>query len=93
MNRREELLRKARQDPAGFLEERSELEEQLQQQIGTPIQTLADQTQTIASHLEDRRAGSSWNGTGWPFRVSRWCSGLNTWQACCGCSSTACGNG
>ena len=33
MNRREELLQKARQDPAAFVQERIELEEQLQQQI------------------------------------------------------------
>ena len=41
MKRREELLQKARQDPAAFVEERIDLEEQ-----------IAAQTQTIAGHIE-----------------------------------------
>ncbi len=52
MNRREELLQKARQDPAAFVQERIELEEQLQQQICAQSQRLAEQTQTIAGHIE-----------------------------------------
>ncbi len=52
MNRREELLQKARQDPAAFVQERIELEEQLQQQICAQSQRLAEQTQTTAGHIE-----------------------------------------
>jgi hypothetical protein len=47
MNRRKELLQKARQDPAAFVEERIELEEQLQQQICAQTQTIASQIETI----------------------------------------------
>lgn len=43
MNRREELLQKARQDPAGFVEERLELEEK----VCAQIQTIASQIETI----------------------------------------------
>lgn len=52
MSRPEELLQKARQDPAAFVKERIEREEQLQQQICAQNQTLAEQTQTIAGHIE-----------------------------------------
>ena len=52
MNRREELVRKVRQDPAAFVQERIELEDQLQQQICAQLQTLAEETQTIAGQIE-----------------------------------------
>ena len=47
MNRQEELLLKAHQDPAGFVQERIELEEQLQQKICTQIQAIAGYIETI----------------------------------------------